>query len=623
MRKLSFLASLLLVVAAAQAAQQPVATGTSGNDHSGDPLRTAFTKLNANDAELYGKFPVSVANGGTGATTLTGVLKGNGTSAFTAATAANLISLWTGSCSITVPLRGDGSCGTLPAASITGLATVATSGNATDLSAGTLAAARGGAGTITGALKGNGSGVVSQAACADLSNAAASCSIDATNATNIGSGTLPAAQLPALTGDVTTTVGTAATTVKQVHNNVTSINNAVSPYAVTATDSFIYCDATAGAVVINLPAATGTGRDISFKKIDSTANACTPTRAGSDTIDGATSYSLTAQYAASKITDAASAVWYRTHTNQLGGDVIGTSTANTVAKVNGNTPGGTCTNQAVTSLNSSAVPTCTTLTSAYVDTSIAQTGASNSFTGTTQQISSTEPRLKLNQTGAGTDQKLWDIDVASGVLTIRTRTDADGAGVNVLTVTRGTGTADSNITLGDATGNPTFTLAGTSNLSIGGILNTTGVSSSGSIGAARFNVTAATVATNGIYLSGTNTVGISTNTTARGTVDANGALNWNKAIVAAGTKPTVTGCSNTTTLGGAVGGSYLSGTSGTCTVTITLPTGPTNGYACFAHDDTTAADYTQSAIVTATTTLTISGATVTGDKIVWGCPLGY
>jgi hypothetical protein len=149
------------------------------------------------------------------------------------------------------------------------------------------------------------------------------------------------------------------------------------------------------------------------------------------------------------------------------------------------------------------------------------------------------------------------------------------------------------------------------------------VSSSGSIGAARFNVTAATVATNGIYLSGTNTVGISTNTTARGTVDANGALNWNKAIVAAGTKPTVTGCSNTTTLGGAVGGSYLSGTSGTCTVTITLPTGPTNGYACFAHDDTTAADYTQSAIVTATTTLTISGATVTGDKIVWGCPLGY
>ncbi len=67
--------------------------------------------------------------------------------------------------------------------------------NASNISSGTLAQARGGAGTITGALKGDGSGVVSQAACADLSNAAASCSTDATNATNIGSGTLAAARV--------------------------------------------------------------------------------------------------------------------------------------------------------------------------------------------------------------------------------------------------------------------------------------------------------------------------------------------------------------------------------------------------------------------------------------------
>jgi hypothetical protein len=48
--------------------------------------------------------------------------------------------------------------------------------NASALTSGTVAAARGGAGTINGALKGNGSGTVSQAACADLSNGAGGCS---------------------------------------------------------------------------------------------------------------------------------------------------------------------------------------------------------------------------------------------------------------------------------------------------------------------------------------------------------------------------------------------------------------------------------------------------------------
>ena len=45
-----------------------------------------------------------------------------------------------------------------------GLAAIATSGSADDLSAGTVAAARGGAGTVSGILKANGSGVVSAAA---------------------------------------------------------------------------------------------------------------------------------------------------------------------------------------------------------------------------------------------------------------------------------------------------------------------------------------------------------------------------------------------------------------------------------------------------------------------------
>ena len=51
-----------------------------------------------------------VAYGGSGAGTLTGPIKGNGTSAFTAASSSDIIGLWTGSCSGSTWLAGDGSC---------------------------------------------------------------------------------------------------------------------------------------------------------------------------------------------------------------------------------------------------------------------------------------------------------------------------------------------------------------------------------------------------------------------------------------------------------------------------------------------------------------------------------
>jgi hypothetical protein len=159
--------------------------------------------------------------------------------------------------------------------------------------------------------------------------------ITVTAAAGTLTGTLATSAEPAHTGDATNAAGSLAMTVKQLHLTTAAITFASSPYTVLSADSVITCDASSGAVVINLPAASGSGRYITIKKIDSSSNACTPTRAGSDLIDGATSYGLTTQYAASNILDTSSGVWSRGHVNQLGGDASGVSTNATVAKVNG------------------------------------------------------------------------------------------------------------------------------------------------------------------------------------------------------------------------------------------------------------------------------------------------
>lgn len=125
-------------------------TNTSGTT---DPsLSASWTALNV-------PLPVSVANGGTGATTLTGVVKGNGTSAFTAGTVA-LGSEVSG----TLPVANGGTGATSLTASAylkgngTSAITAQTGIPAGDITSGTLGVARGGTGatTLTGVLKGNG-----------------------------------------------------------------------------------------------------------------------------------------------------------------------------------------------------------------------------------------------------------------------------------------------------------------------------------------------------------------------------------------------------------------------------------------------------------------------------------
>lgn len=71
--------------------------------------------------------------------------------------------------------------------------------------------------------------------------------------------------------------------------NVTTVNFAASPFALTADHAgMVLVDATAGNVVINLPAANVlAGLHYAFRRTDTSANTVTVNRAGADTIDEA------------------------------------------------------------------------------------------------------------------------------------------------------------------------------------------------------------------------------------------------------------------------------------------------------------------------------------------------
>ena len=152
-------------------------------------------------------------------------------------------------------LKGDGTWTSIASSDVSGLATIATSGSASDLSAGTVPDARmpaltgdvttsaGAVATTIGANKvtlgmmaqvatstilgrvtastGNVEALTATQAKSVLAIAASDVSGLATVATSgsasdLGSGTLPAGRLPALTGDATTSAGSAATTVAKM-----------------------------------------------------------------------------------------------------------------------------------------------------------------------------------------------------------------------------------------------------------------------------------------------------------------------------------------------------------------------------------------------------------------------
>ena len=101
-------------------------------------------------------------------------------------------------------------------------------------------------------------------------------------------------------------------------------------------------------------------------------------------------------------------------------------------------------------------------------------------------------------------------------------------------------------------------------------------------------------------------------------LDPNDGAIWSQGIVAKGTT-NVTGCALTSAVGGTFAGQFVSGTAGTCTVTITLNHPATNGNTCWANDLTTTADKLVQTAGAAGTSVTISGTTASGDVINWGC----
>lgn len=310
----------------------------------------------------------------------------------------------------------------------------------------------------------------------------------------------------------------------------------------------------------------------------------------------------------------------------------------------------------------------------------------------TVNFTSAQPVLILSETDQTTDEKKWAIAGVSKILRYSAVDDAGGTSSIYMTVTRGTGTAISNMSFGDTTNNNTYTFGSTGTATFSGSITGTAITAN------RFIPNSSTIPTNGMYLPATNNVGIAVNSaslasfttngmgikrdpisgfglvtagsgangvlvedtavadgsrpfswlrsnggateignsnrtgttttasTARITISAagdtttSGSLTTTTGAISGGTKFTATGCSNGTTVGGATAGSFASGTTGTCTVAITLPTAP-NGWACYASNISTPANpMAQSAV--STTSCTITGTTTSGNTIVFSA-MGY
>lgn len=93
------------------------------------------------------------------------------------------------------------------------------------------------------------------------------------------------------------------------HSSISTFNTYTSDQTLTSANGYVLCDATSGNITITLPAASSR-KKFHIKKIDSSVNTVSISRAGSDTIEGNTSLSLAAQYESYTLYNDGVSTWY-------------------------------------------------------------------------------------------------------------------------------------------------------------------------------------------------------------------------------------------------------------------------------------------------------------------------
>lgn len=243
-------------------------------------------------------------------------------------------------------------------------------------------------------------------------------------------------------------------------------------------------------------------------------------------------------------------------------------------------------------------------------------GSSSSFVS-----SSASPSIGMRETDGGTDGKNFDFQVNSNVWSIRAVNDANSAAAVAFSFTRSnTSTAISNVSLGNATNNPTYSFLGSGTATF-----------SGPVTMDRLTVVGSSSVANGISLPSANTPTGYSNSVARYQWTSVGLTSLGGGgYVSAGTKFTAagTGCTVGTTVGGGTAGTFTLA-AGPCTaVAITMggATGATapNGWSCQAHDRTapTILIGGEASSTTTTATITIPAGAGTADVISFSC-MGY